>query len=138
MIALAVVDTNVVVSGLLAHDRDSPTGRILDAVLSGDLRVVLSGELLAEYRAVLLRPAIVVRHGLSEAEVDAVIEGVVVNAAWRACAPATTRGDAHVLALLQAEAAAVLVTGDRALRESVELVGRRALTPGELAAELTG
>ena len=123
MIALGVVDTNVVVSGLLAHDVDSPTGRILDAMLSGDVRVVLSEELLAEYRAVLLRPAIVVRHGLSEAEVDVVLEGVVVNAVWRVCAPATTRGDARVLALLQAEAVAVLVTGGRALREAVGRAG---------------
>jgi predicted nucleic acid-binding protein len=80
MIALAVVDTNVVVSGVLARDGDSPTGRILDAMLIGDLHIVLSEELLAEYRAVLLRPAIVDRHGLSEAEVDVVLEGVVVNA----------------------------------------------------------
>lgn len=137
MIALAVVDTNMVVSGVLARDGDSPTGRILDAILIGDLRVVLSQELLAEYRAVLLRPAIVDRHGLSEAEVDVVLEGVVVNAVWRVCAPATTRGDAHILALLQAEEAAVLVTGDRALREAVGLAGRMALTPAELAAELT-
>jgi len=126
---LAVVDTNVVVSGLLSRDGDSPTARILDDMLSGRLHFVLSDQLLAEYRAVLLRPAIAERHGLTDEDVDHVLEGLVVNAGWRDCPRTATRGDAHVLALLQAEAAAVLVTGDVALLKSARAAGRTACTP---------
>ena len=141
---LVVIDTNVVVSGLLAATAGSPTARILDAMADGTLHCILSDDLLAEYRAVLLRTAIAARHGLSEAEVDAVLEGIVANAGWRepAGAPAdltsahpgaVAPGDEHVLALLEAEPRAVLVTGDRGLRDSVA-AWRTALTPAELVA----
>jgi uncharacterized protein len=143
---VTVVDTNVVVSALLTADSDSPTCRILDAMLSGDLRFVLSDRLLAEYRGVLLRPAIVARHGLTEADVDAILEAIVVNAGWRECAEAEAgrtlaataapSGDAHVVALLDAEPAAVLVTGDRALLESLRDAGRGTFTPAAFAAKL--
>jgi hypothetical protein len=32
----AVIDTNVLVSGLLSGAADSPTGRVVDAVLAGN------------------------------------------------------------------------------------------------------
>ena len=48
---VALVDTNVVVSGLLTSSIDAPTSRILDSMLSGALRFALSVELLAEYNA---------------------------------------------------------------------------------------
>jgi len=51
-----VIDTNVVVSGLVTADAHSPMARILDAVLSGRLTYLLSVELFAEYRTVLGRP----------------------------------------------------------------------------------
>jgi len=54
----AVIDTNVVVSGLLTSLAASPTVRILDGMLVGAFRFLLSVELLAEYRAVLLRQKI--------------------------------------------------------------------------------
>jgi len=64
----AVIDSNVVVSGLLSGGGFSPTGRILDRMLTGAFPFLLSEELLAEYREVLLRPTIARRHGLTEAE----------------------------------------------------------------------
>jgi predicted nucleic acid-binding protein len=76
----AVIDTNVVVSGLLSAPADSPTGRIVDAMLAATVPFVLSEALLAEYREVLLRPAIMERHGLTEAPVDTVLEELVLNA----------------------------------------------------------
>ena len=146
MTLVALVDTNVIVSGLLSALDDSPTARILDAMAAGKLHFILSDELLAEYRAVLLRPAVATRHGLTETEVDAVLEGIVANAGWREPAasqdappavppPAIVPGDEHVLALLEAEPRAALVTGDRRLREAVA-AQRPALTPAELAAQL--
>ena len=51
-----IVDTNVVIAGLLSSGKDSPVSRILDAMLDGRLLFLLSPALLAEYRQVLLRP----------------------------------------------------------------------------------
>ena len=65
----AVIDTNVVVSGLIGGEHQSPTTAILDAMLGGSFTFLLSLDLLAEYREVLLRPAIRRRHGLTDAEV---------------------------------------------------------------------
>lgn len=137
---VAVVDTNVVVSGILAGDDDSPLRRIVDAMLRGELKYVLSEALLAEYRRVLLRPAIVRRHGLTREEVDVILEEIVLNAGFRDApsAPAFSvpAGDEHVGALLAAAPDAILVTGDHGLADAVA-PRRPVLTPAELAASLT-
>ncbi len=70
---LTVIDTNVVVSGLITGQTDSPPARIVDAMLRGDFPFLLSLDLLAEYRNVLLRPKIKKVHRLSEEEVDSII-----------------------------------------------------------------
>ena len=49
-----VLDTNVVVSGLLS-DHGAPA-QVLDLCLSGDLTLVVDGRILREYRDVLSRP----------------------------------------------------------------------------------
>ena len=49
-----VIDTNVVVSGLL--NSNGPSARILNAVLDGRLRLTYDTRILAEYRDVLQRP----------------------------------------------------------------------------------
>ena len=76
---LAVVDTNVVVSGLITGQTDSPPARIVDAMLRGDFPFLLSLDLLAEYRNVLLRPKIKKVHRLSEEEVDSIIIQMTAN-----------------------------------------------------------
>ncbi|RME70418.1 MAG: putative toxin-antitoxin system toxin component, PIN family [Planctomycetota bacterium] len=117
-----IIDTNVVVSGLLTADPRSPTARILDAMLQGGFPYLISQPLLEEYRAVLLRPRIRKRHGLSEREVDALLTEIVASAMMRAPDPSTSEipdpGDAHLWALLASEPDARLVTGDRALVEN--------------------
>ena len=55
MMPRVVVDTNVLVSGVL--NPHGPPGRILDAILAGALTVLYDDRILHEYRAVLLRPA---------------------------------------------------------------------------------
>ncbi|MBN1630060.1 MAG: PIN domain-containing protein [Thermoleophilia bacterium] len=137
MTRFAVIDTNVVVSGLLSGAADSPTGRIVDAMLAGATPFVLSEPLLAEYRAVLLRPAIKERHGLTEAEVDIVLEEMVLNAGLRKAESVEPgpSGDEHVVALLAAVPEAILVTGDRRLAEAVAS-WRAVATPAEFAAGL--
>jgi putative PIN family toxin of toxin-antitoxin system len=116
---VAVIDTNVVVSGPLTRDRDAPTAVILDAMVAGRFAFMLSLDLIAEYREVLLRPRIRRRHGLGEAEVDAFLTELAANARVREPAPSVVRprdtGDSHLFALLDTDRTAVLVTGDDAL-----------------------
>lgn len=52
-----IVDTNVVVAGLITADVGAPAAHILDGMLSGKLAFVVSAALLAEYRDVLNRPS---------------------------------------------------------------------------------
>jgi predicted nucleic acid-binding protein len=152
----AVIDTNVVVSGLLSAPADSPTGRIVDAMLAATVPFVLSEALLAEYRDVLLRPAIMECHGLTEAQIDTVLEELVLNAGFREPAslerltgqmgPTSASavgekaqhappGDEHLIALLESAPGAVLVTGNRGLAQAVASWCAVA-TPAEFAATL--
>jgi putative PIN family toxin of toxin-antitoxin system len=125
---VAIIDTNVVVSGLLTSDRASPTAVLLEAMLEGSFAYLLSLDLLAEYREVLLRPGIRRRHGLSAAEVEVLLTDLALNASVRDPPPATGAvpdvGDRHLWALLQSDSAAVLVTGDDALLEHPPEPGR--------------
>ena len=116
-----VVDTNVLVAGLLTADAESPPARILDAMLGGQMRFLLCVELLAEYRTVLLRERIRARHGLATAEVDALLEAlatdaVVVDIAGRN-ETAPDPGDDFLWRLLAARSGTGLVTGDSTLLE---------------------
>lgn len=117
---LWIVDTNVIVSGLISRDPESPTAKILSDMLSGDMIFILSPVLLAEYRAVLLRPAISKRHGLSEPEIDQILIELTANAKWSdpvddpEHSPPDHR-DAHLWALLAYHPEGILLTGDRLL-----------------------
>lgn len=118
-----VVDTNVVAAGLLTPNPDSPTARVLNAMLDGSLFFLLSPELLREYRSVLLRPRLVRVHGLNEAEIEHILAEITANAIWRTPPPDKTHTapdpeDAHLWALLASEPGAVLITGDHLLIEN--------------------
>jgi len=56
MIIYAVIDTNVLVSALLAAHTDSPTVLIRDYILEGSIIPLYNEEILMEYKAVLSRP----------------------------------------------------------------------------------
>jgi uncharacterized protein len=135
----AVIDTNVVVSGLLTALSASPTARILDGMLAGQFRFLLSVELLAEYRAVLLRSKIRSRHGLSEAQVDTLLTELAANGvALEVESPTRERnsgGDEHLWQLLAQELSAVLVTGDKRLFGKATKKSR-VLTPRDFADRL--
>ncbi len=134
---VGVIDTNVLVAGIIAGDAQAPTARIVDAMLAGTFPFLLSIELLAEYRAVLLRPKIRSRHGLSEEEVDAVLAGLAANAAMREPTQAESGKldvDRHLLALVATRDDAVLVTGDQELLDSAP--SGRAESPTGFAARL--
>lgn len=118
----AVVDTNVVVSGLLTRLAASPTAQILDGMLAGSFRFLLSVELIAEYRDVLLRPKIRSHHRLSEAEVDVLLAEIAANGVVveleRPEAGRRKGSDQHVWDLVAADVSAVLVTGDQRLLDA--------------------
>jgi putative PIN family toxin of toxin-antitoxin system len=115
---LVVVDTNVLVAGLITANAQSPTARILDGMLRGQVLFLLSPALLAEYRGVLMRPKLIGLHGLTEAEVDRLLTEVTANAIWRepqVKSVAPDPNDSHLWALLDLEPSARLVTGDQLL-----------------------
>ena len=78
-----VVDTNVIVSGLVGAGPNSPPARILKAMLEGELLYLMSGALLAEYSTVLRRPRIARLHGLSDDQLDRLLTEWTANAVWR-------------------------------------------------------
>ena len=80
---LVIVDTNVLIAGLLIQDVNSPTSCVLDGMLRGAVMYVLSLALLGEYREVSIRPKIKRLQGLSENEIDAVLTEITANAIWR-------------------------------------------------------
>jgi len=79
MPALVLVDTNVVVAGLLTSRDDSSVARVLDGMLAADFPFALSEALLAEYGSVLRRASLRAAHGLNLAELDIVKGGSVVR-----------------------------------------------------------
>jgi putative PIN family toxin of toxin-antitoxin system len=125
---VAVIDTNVVVSGLLTGEPASPTAVIVESMLRGRFTYLLSLELLAEYREVLLRPRIRRRHGLDAEDVEALLTDLALNGSVRdpprVAGALPDLGDRHLWDLLQSEPNAVLVTGDEAFLERAPGPGR--------------
>lgn len=130
--AAFIVDTNVVVAGLLTRDAASPVARVLDGMLAAAFPFALSEALLAEYRAVLARPPIRARHGLDDEGIDLLLielvrHAIVLEPGRGAAAP--DPGDQLLWDLLASRADLVLVTGDRALLEDTTM-GGRVMSPG--------
>ena len=123
----AVVDTNVVVAGLLTANEASPVARILDGMLVAAFPFVLSEALLAEYRTVLVRPSLRKLHGLTVAEVETILTDLAQHAIVLVpvtAPPAPDPGDQLLWELLAARADLVLVTGDKLLLQDVGMQGR--------------
>ena len=123
----AIVDTNVVVAGLLTTHDASPVARILDGMLGAAFPFVVSEALLAEYRTVLVRPSLRKLHGLTISEVEAILTDLAQHAivfAPVAAPPAPDPGDQLLWELLAARADLVLVTGDKLLLRDAGMQGR--------------
>ena len=128
---IAIIDTNVVVAGLLTNVAESPVARILDAMLDGAFAHVLSEALLAEYRDVLLRPKLIRLHGLSADEIEAILVDIAHGAIFLQpvdAAAAPDPGDQHLWELLAARPDLVLVSGDKYLLQDSPMSGR-VITP---------
>ena len=112
-----IVDTNVVVAGLLTGNAASPVARILDGMLAAAFPFVVSEELLAEYRAVLVRPALRKLHGLTVTDVETLLtdiaqHAIVLRPGVGSPAPDPAKPDL------------VLVTGDKALQRDAAMRSR--------------
>ena len=117
-----IIDTNVVVAGLLTSRSDSPVAQILDGMLAAAFAFVVSEALLSEYRAVLLRPKLARLHGLNADEVDSLLTDiarhaiVLVPPSGPSGGPiAPDLGDQLLWNLLETRDDLVLVTGDKLL-----------------------
>ena len=135
MAFLFIIDTIVLVSGLITKDEASPTARLLDAMLDGEILYILSPALLTEYGAVLLRPRISKLHGLSSDEVDLLLTEITGNAIWREATVKSSSnspdpGDTHLWDLLHSEPGAILITGDRLLLANPP-DGHKLITPAD-------
>ncbi|HEU0016709.1 MAG TPA: putative toxin-antitoxin system toxin component, PIN family [Longimicrobium sp.] len=124
-----VLDTNVVVSGLLSPG--GPSGRILDLVAGGKLTVVYDDRIIGEYEEVLARPRLAIPVEIA-ATLLALIErtGVLVPAA-PLHVPIPDVDDLPFLEVA-AEGAAVLITGNRRhFDEAASSVGVTVVSPAE-------
>jgi len=128
---LAIVDTNVVVAGLLTARDDSPVARVLDGMLAATIPFAVSVALLAEYGSVLRRPALRAAHGLTPTEIDIIVVQLAQHAvvlAPQPAPPAPEPGDQHLRELLAARENLVLITGDKLLLRD-RAMGPRIFSP---------
>ncbi len=128
---IAIIDANVVVSGVVSSKPDSSVVLILEGMRSGTFRFLLSTPLFGEYREVLVRPKLRKLHRLEEEQIDEVLKELGAHATWLEPDPAVSAPDPedqHLWDLLASSPAAVLVTGDKPLIAN-PLEGRQVLLP---------
>lgn len=135
-----IIDTNVVVAGLLTAHADSPVARILDGMLCAAFPFVVSEALLAEYHAVLVRPKLCKLHGLSVVEIASILtdmarHAIVLNPVKAvAVSLAPDAGDQFLWDLLATRPDLVLVTGDKLLLQD-EAMPQRIILPQAFIAQ---
>ena len=128
-----VIDTNVVVSGLL--NPHGPSARVLDAVLDGRVKLVFDARILAECRDVLQRP----RLKLAPDKITACLNGLQSQMIVTPSPLAAAGPDADDIIFVEAALATsdrTIVTGNLADYPPEILHGVRVLTPAQAAAEL--
>jgi putative PIN family toxin of toxin-antitoxin system len=130
---LWVVDTNVVVSGLL--NPHGASARVLDAILDGRVKLVYDARILAEYRDVLHRP----RLKPAPAKITAFLTALQSQMIVTPTVLSASGPDADDIVFVEAALATTdrtIVTGNLADYLPEILHGARVLTPAQAAAEL--
>ena len=124
-----VLDTHVLVSGLLSPF--GPPGRVLDALLAGDVTLCFDGRIMAEYRQVLLRP----KFGWPAEAVERVLDDLASSGEAVAASPLDVSlpdpEDIMFLETAIAAAADHLVTGNRRHFPARARRGVSVLSPAE-------
>jgi len=117
---IAVVDSNVLVAGLLSNRADSPVVRILDGMCSATFPFAVSIDLISEYHRVLRYPKVARVHGFEDAQVNELLSGLVTHAVVRESVAVDVDiddpADVFLFELLATLPSGVLVTGDKQLR----------------------
>ena len=124
---IAVVDTNVVVAGLITSSSTSPVARIVDGMHEASFAFAVSEPLIAEYGNVLARPSLTRLHGRPARELETLLVGLLRHAIVLTGVPgppAPDSGDQFLWDLLAARADLVLVTGDKLLLSTGGATGR--------------
>ena len=128
-----VIDTNVVVSGLL--NPRGPSARILDAVLDGRVKLVYDARILAEYRDVLHRPRLKLAPDKSQTFLNA-LRGQLMVTPTRLTVTAPDPDDIVFVETALATTDKTIVTGNLARYPAEILQGARVLTPVQGVEEL--
>jgi predicted nucleic acid-binding protein len=128
---LAVLDTNVLVSGIITSHPEAATARIVGAATSSRLPILLSPSLLAEYWTLLTRERIRRKHGLPDHGIEEVMrrliqDAVIINPPLAVSAPGPA--ERHAWALLLSDPESILITGDKLLITSPP-AGRIVISP---------
>lgn len=124
-----VLDTNVLVSGMLTAD--NPPGRILDFLRAGKIQLQVDERIISEYDGVLSRPKF--RKHFSLFEKDLIMDFIRADSEWHVCTSiADGLPDAKDACFLEValEARVSLVTGNvrhypEELREGIEILSPR-------------
>jgi hypothetical protein len=137
----AVLDTNVLISGLVSEE--GAPRRILDAWLEDRFTLVLSLYLIEEMVHVLSYPRIVKRLRLDEEELAPILAALLSRAEvvpGRLRLPGVTRDpkDDPVVACAREGRADYIVSGDQDLLVLGEYEGIRIVTPRQFVEILTG
>lgn len=130
---LWVIDTNVVVSGLLVPH--GPSARVMDVVTDGRIKLVYDARILAEYRDVLRRP----RLRLAPARIATFLDALQSQMLVTPKRGKVTGPDADDIVFVEAALATTdktIVTGSLAHYPPEILGGVRVITPAQAAAEL--
>jgi len=122
-----IVDTNVVIAGLPTVNGPGSFAAILEGMLATAIPFVVSGALLAEYRAVLARPALLARLRITVEQVESLVDALARKAIEIEPIPAPRApdpGDQFLWELLAARADLLLVTRDKLLLRNGKMRGR--------------
>lgn len=105
-----VVDTNVLVSGLISPT--GPPGRILDLITAGQVTPLYDDRIMAEYRDVLARPKLRINPVNAGAILDLIERDGVLVAAPPLAVELPDEDDLPFLEVAEAGAALFLITGN--------------------------
>ena len=117
-----VIDSTVIVAGIITGDKNSPSAKILQAMADGKIDFCLSIDLLSEYRLVLMRPEISSLSGLEESQIDGISSALLGNAEMKDIIPEDTECKVedcnHIYNLMAALLDYTFVTVDQRLLDN--------------------
>jgi uncharacterized protein len=126
----AVVDTNIIVAGMLTQSPRSASRELIDRLFAGDFELLLSTAALAEIQHVLALPQMQAIHHLTDDEIQQFCRALAVRSRMLSgnveVSPAITRdiSDTKWIALAIEGDADFLVSRDRRHLNRLKTVGR--------------